>query len=111
MTASRFQLRRWPDNCPPLIGELAVVDTKHNGRIVRTYRDNHEGSAWDRATSDLAKWNANPPALVMRYRAPEIIKHRNADGTITLGIRAIKPRFFDESSYADYEYAGLDERK
>jgi hypothetical protein len=102
--SDRFQIRRWPANCPPLIGELAVVDTKHKNRIVRTYRDGPEGGAFDRAKADSKEWNANPPPLVMRNRAPEIHKTRNPDGTVTCRVARIEPRFFDESSYADYEY-------
>lgn len=108
----RFQIRRWPDGCPPLIGVLAVVDTLHRDRIVRTYDGRTPGfDAYGMAQADCARWNARPPALLMRLRLPEILHIRQQDGTVRLELqRTEKPTgIIDESSYADYEYAGLDE--
>lgn len=108
----RFQIRRWPDGCPHLIGVLAVVDTLHRDRIVRTY-DGRTPSfdAFGAAKADCARWNARPPALVMCLLRREILRIRQRDGTVRLELaRTEKPTgLIDESSYADYEYAGLDE--
>ena len=107
----RFQIRRWPDGCPPMIGGLAVVDALHRGRIVRTYDGRTPGyDAIGAAQADCARWNARPPALVMRLPRREIVAVRQQDGTVRLEQkRTEKPSgISDESSYTDYRYVGLD---
>ena len=99
---SRFQVRRWPLNCPALIGELAVVDTKYGDRIVRTYRD---GDAFGRAKTDAAQWNKTPPEMRPRFVPLRLLKERMADGSIQCSVERVSPKAIERSDPEHWEYS------
>ena len=73
--SARFQLRKWLPG-GGTIGELYVVDTHEQNRVVKTYRD------YAKAIDDCKAWNASPPPPIEHFRPVAVRSERLSNGEL-----------------------------